>query len=279
MGELNEYQESRYLIFEPLGTGGSGDIFRAWDHKLGRMVALKRLKDNPGISTSIRHEAEVLASLDHPNIVSFLDCDSDEKGHFVVMELVYGRTLDEIVFEQPLSVAEFIPFMNQVCQGMATAHAFGLIHCDLKPGNIILESNQDGSFTAKILDFGLATFSISIKIPDSHLYQARIAHGTPLTMSPEQLRGEPMDARSDIYSLGCTFYFALSGRYAHQAENDRSIVENHLYSTPKAPHLVKSDIPEPLSLAIMRLLANDREERPQDAESARLLLEAAAHSL
>ena len=279
MGEMNENEEGRYLILEPLGTGGSGSIFRTWDHKLGRMVALKRLKDNPAIFTSIRDEAGVLASLDHPNIVSFLDYDCDEKGHFVVMELVYGRTLEETVFERPLSIAEFVPFMNQVCRGLAAAHAPGLVHCDLKPGNIMLQWNRDGSLTAKILDFGLATLSISIKFPDSHLCQERIVLGTPQTVSPEQLRGEPMDARSDIYSLGCTFYYALCGSYPHQAEDDLAIVESHLYNTPNPPHLAKTDIPEPLSLAIMRMLVKDPDERLQDAESARLLLEAAALTL
>ena len=274
MGEMNEQQEGRYLILEPLGEGGSGDIFRTWDLKMEQMVALKRIKDNPGILTSIREEAGILASLNHPNIVSFLDYDTDEKGQFVVMELVYGRTLEEWVFEQALSPAECIPIMTQVCQGLSAAHAVGLVHCDLKPGNIMIQSNEDGSVTAKILDFGLATMSVSVKLPESLLNQERTVVGTPHTMSPEQLRGEPMDTRSDVYSLGCTFYYALSGVYPHQAEDNLTIAQNHLYKKPKLLHLLNPEIPEPLSLAIMQMLAYEPAERPQDAESARLLLEA-----
>jgi len=279
MGEMNEHQEGRYLILEPLGEGGSGSIFRTWDLKLGRMVALKRIKNNPGIFTSIHGEADILASLNHPNIVSFLDYDWDEEGHFVVMELIYGRTLEEWGFEKPLSVAEFIPVMSQVCKGLAAAHGVGLVHCDLKPGNIMIQSNEDGSFTAKILDFGLATMSVSIKIPESLLTQERTALGTPHTMSPEQLRGEPMDTRSDIYSLGCTFYYALSGRYPHQAEDNLSIAQSHLYSTPQPLQAIRPDLPEPLSQAIMGMLAYDPDQRPQGAESARLILEAAVLNL
>lgn len=273
---MTEYEEEgrRYLILEPLGEGGSGDIFRTWDFKLGRMVALKRLKDNPGIFTSIRGEAGILASLSHPNIVTFLDFDTDEKGNFVVMELVYGQTLEE---RGRFTVQEFVPIMSQVCEGLAAAHAVGLIHCDLKPGNIMLEkSSEDGSLTAKILDFGLATISVSIKIPDSLLNQERLVHGTPHTMSPEQLRGETMDIRSDIYSLGCTFYYALSGVYPHRGEDTLSIAQSHLYLTPQTLHEVNPEVPEPLSQAIMQMLARDPDERPQDAQSARRLIEAAA---
>jgi serine/threonine-protein kinase len=273
-GEMSE--EGRYLILEPLGEGGSGSVFRTWDHKLNRMVALKRVKDNPGIFTSIRDEAGILASLDHPNIVTFLDYDQDENGHFVVMELVYGNTLEEWVFERPLSLAEFVPLMNQVCWGLSAAHELGLVHCDLKPGNIMLECQRDGSFTAKILDFGLATISVSVEIPETLASEGMVLHGTPQTMSPEQLRGLPMDARSDIYSLGCTFYYALSGCYPHSGEDANSVVQGHLYSTPQPLHLVRADIPEALSQVIMGMLAFDPEQRPQDVESVRVQLESAA---
>lgn len=242
------------------------------------MVALKRIRGDAGIYTSIRGEAGVLASLDHPNIVSFLDYDCDEEGHFVVMELLYGRTLEELVFEFPLTVSEFVPVMSQVCQGLAAAHALGLIHCDIKPGNIMIESDEEGSLKAKILDFGMATLCVNIKIPDAllteeQINQERTVFGTPHTMPPEQFRGEPLDARSDVYSLGCTFYYALSGGYPHQGEDALAIAQSHLYNTPQPLHLAEPSVPEPLSEAIMQMLAYDPDQRPQDAESARLLLE------
>ena len=278
MSELNELAGGRYLIQEPLGEGGSGSIFRAFDKQLGRGVALKRIKEDPLIATSIRDEAAILAALDHPNVVTVFDYGSDEGGQFVVMELLNGKTLEEMVHEKPLTVAEFLPIMNEICRGLAAAHAVGLVHCDLKPGNIMLQCHHDKTFTTKVLDFGLATASISTKIPDSAPRDGIVIQGSALTISPEQLNGHPMDIRSDIYSLGCTFYFALSGVYAHDADDVLSIAQSHLYNTPKPLHEANPEVPEAFSLAIMKMIEREPDHRPQDAEAVRVSLLEGAHA-
>lgn len=279
MSEINELAGGRYLIQEPLGEGGSGSIFKAWDQQLGRMVALKRIKENPSIEASIQHEAAVLAGLDHPNVVTVFDFGGDEYGHYVVMELLNGRTLEAIVQEQPLSVSKFIPLMNQICRGLAAAHSAGLVHCDLKPANIMMQLHRDGSYTTKILDFGLATTSVSTAGTGAGANgEGQTIQGSPLTIAPEQLMGFPADVRSDIYALGCTFYYALTGVYAHDADDVQTIVQNHLYSKVKPPHRINSDIPEPLSLALMKMLSREPDQRPQDAEKVRAALEGAARA-
>lgn len=262
----------RYVIQEPLGHGGSGAVFRALDQQLSREVAVKRIRDDADIEGSIRKEAGVLAALHHPNIVSIYDFASDEQGPFVVMELVEGRTLDDIVTEKPLSLRTFYELVDQICKGLGAAHSRGLVHHDIKPKNIMLQFHADNTFTVKILDFGLARMEMEMEEANE---DGTVA-GTPNTISPEQLLRQPSDVRSDIYSLGCVFYYALSGHYPHDAEEIEQIVQNHLngYITPL--HRVNPDIPEPISLAISRMVALDPNARPQTAQDVRNALWAAA---
>ena len=262
----------RYVIKEPLGHGGSGAVFRAIDQQLSREVAIKRIRDDADIEGSIRKEAGVLAALHHPNIVTIYDFASDEEGPFVVMELVEGRTLDDIVSEQPLSLRTFYELVDQICKGLSSAHSRGLVHCDLKPKNIMLQFHGDKTFTVKILDFGLARMEMELEEANE---DGTVA-GTPNTISPEQLMRQPSDVRSDIYSLGCVFYFALSGRYPHDAEEIQQIVQNHLDGFFTPLHRVNPDIPEPISLAISKMIAVDPNMRQQSAQEVRNSLWSAA---
>ncbi len=262
----------RYVIQEPLGHGGSGAVFRAFDEQLSREVAIKRIREDASIESSIRKEAGVLAALHHPNIVSIYDFAADEQGPFVVMELVEGRTLDDIVTEQPLSIRVFYELVDQICKGLGAAHSRGLVHHDIKPKNIMLQYHADNTFTVKILDFGLARMEMELEEQND---DGTVA-GTPNTISPEQLLRQPSDVRSDIYSLGCVFYFALSGRFPHDADDIQQIVQNHLngYITPL--HRVNPEVTEPISLAISKMIAVDPNLRPQSAQDVRNSLWAAA---
>ncbi len=252
--------ESRYIVQDAIGEGGSGSIFRAWDTQLGRYVAIKRIREDAKIAAKLEREAAILASLNHPNIVTIHDFDLDEHGPFVVMELVNGRTLEEIVEARPLRLPGFIELVNQVCRGLFAAHNQKLFHQDIKPGNLMVHLHDDKSFTVKILDFGLAALE--------ETNQDGVVLASPLTVSPEQLTHRPVDARSDIYSLGCVFYFALTGKYPHDGSVD-AIVQAHLHQTAVAPHLLRPDIPEALSAQILRMLARDPADRPQTAEHVR----------
>ena len=262
----------RYVIQEPLGHGGSGAVFRALDQQLSREVAIKRIREDADIESSIRKEAGVLAALHHPNIVSIYDFAADEEGPYVVMELVEGRTLDDLVSEHPLSLRTFYELVDQICKGLSAAHALGLVHCDLKPKNIMLQFHRDNTFTVKILDFGLARMEMEMEEANE---DGTVA-GTPNTISPEQLMRQPTDARSDIYSLGCVFYFALSGHYPHDAEEIQEIVDNHLNGRIIPLHRVNPDIPEPISVAISKMISLDPAARQQSAQEVRNSLWAAA---
>lgn len=262
----------RYVIQEPLGHGGSGAVYRALDQQLSREVAIKRIREDANVESSIRKEAGVLAALHHPNIVSIYDIASDDQGPFVVMELVEGRTLDDIVTESPLTLRTFYELVDQICKGLSSAHGRGLVHHDIKPKNIMLQFHADNTFTVKILDFGLARMEMETEEAND---DGTVA-GTPNTISPEQLLRQPSDVRSDIYSLGCVFYYALSGRYPHDAEEIQQIVNNHLNGFITPLHRVNPEIPEPISLAISKMVSLDPNMRPQTAQDVRNLLWAAA---
>ena len=262
----------RYLIQEPLGQGGSAAVFRALDQQLNREVAIKRIREDADIEASIRKEAGVLAALNHPNIVSIYDIAADEQGPFVVMELVEGRTLDDLVTEHPLSLRTFYELVDQICKGLSSAHARGLVHHDIKPKNIMLQFHADKTFTVKILDFGLARMEMEMEESNE---DGTVA-GTPNTISPEQLLRQPSDVRSDIYSLGCVFYYALSGHYPHDAEEIQQIVQNHLNGAIIPLHRINPEIPEPISLAISKMIQPDPNMRQQSAQEVRNLLWAAA---
>ncbi|HWB60523.1 MAG TPA: serine/threonine-protein kinase [Chthoniobacteraceae bacterium] len=262
----------RYVIQDPLGQGGSGAVFRALDQQLSREVAVKRIREDADIEGSIRKEAGILAALNHPNIVSIYDIAADEQGPFVVMELVEGRTLDDIVTEQPLNIRTFYELVDQVCKGLGAAHSRGLVHHDIKPKNIMLHFHADNTFTVKILDFGLARMEMEMEEAND---DGTVA-GTPNTISPEQLLRQPSDVRSDIYSLGCVFYFALTGRYPHDADEIQQIVQNHLNGNVVPLHRINPEITEPISRAISKMIAVDPNARPQSAQEVRNALWAAA---
>jgi len=259
--------ESRYIVQDAIGEGGSGSVFRAWDTQLGRYVAIKRIRKDATITAKLEKEAAILASLNHPNIVTIHDFDLDEQGPFVVMELVEGRTLDEIVEARPLRLPGFLELVNQVCRGLFAAHAQKLFHQDIKPGNLMVHFHDDKSFTVKILDFGLT--AVAGETEDG------IVLASIWTVSPEHLAHRPIDARSDIYSLGCVFYYALTGKYPHDGSVE-AIIMAHLQNDPVSPHLLRPDIPAALSAVVLKMLARDPADRPQTADDVRKEIVAAA---
>ncbi len=267
----------RYVVRERIGKGGMGQVFLAWDQNLSRAVAIKRIASggDAGVDEAIRREAGILAALHHPNIVTIHDFTADEQGPFVVMEHVAGRTLDDLVSAHPLEVPAFLEMVNQVCRGLSSAHAAGLLHLDLKPGNIMLQRHQDGSFTSKILDFGLARLN---QEPAREGAEPGVIFGSPYTISPEQLAREPVDVRTDIYSLGCVFYFALSGVNPFEAPSIREILQRHLQGGARPLHLVAPKVPQALSIVIARMIARQPADRPRTVEEARTQLLKAGRS-
>jgi len=208
----------RFEIRELIGSGGLGDVYRAWDHHLNRAVAIKRVRvqvvqNDRRLVEQTWREAMTTACLQHPNIVNIFDYGIDPQGAYVVMELIEGETLEDVLARGPLQFEDFLRFAQQSLEAIIAAHALGLIHRDLKPGNfMITRASPTAPFNVKILDFGLAKY-LDTPQPQSidHLNSLM---GSIHYMAPEQFQRLPIDHRTDLYSLGCIFYEAVTGHPA-----------------------------------------------------------------
>jgi pimeloyl-ACP methyl ester carboxylesterase/predicted Ser/Thr protein kinase len=254
---------NRYRIDAPLGEGGMGIVYRAYDTLLDRAVAIKSLSSHyttpEGLKRLLR-EAQAAAKLTHPGIVATYDVLEDGDGRFIVMELVEGKTLRELI---PLPWREANDVMRGVFEAIGFAHERGIIHRDLKPENIIVTA--DG--TAKIMDFGLARSE-----GGSRMTQTGMVVGTATYMAPEQaLRGKAVP-QSDLYALGCVFYELLTGQPPFPGEDPLAIITQHINMPPRTPRHTVPDLPPGLEALILKLLAKDPSERPRSGgEVARML--------
>ncbi len=263
----------RYLLQAHIGSGGLGDVYRAWDEQLGRPVALKRVRIIQGGQTERAileqtwREAMNTASLQHPNIVMILDYGLDPEGAYVVMELVEGETLEEVLARGPLQFVDFHRLAHQSLEAIVAAHAVGLIHRDLKPGNfMITRSPHAGYFNVKILDFGLAKYLDRPK-PQSmdHLNSLM---GSVHYMAPEQFQRLPLDQRTDLYSLGCIFYEAITGHSAFDGNNVSELIDAHLKSEPFSMKYLRQDLSPGLEKWVHRLLEKEPARRTGSAAEA-----------
>jgi eukaryotic-like serine/threonine-protein kinase len=248
----------RYQVIERIGRGAMGVVYRAQDSAMGRDVAVKVLtadiEDDPDIRTRFHREAQAAARLSHPNIITIFDVGEDiGQGEvdrfFIVMELLKGATLREFLKPGDVPIARKIDLMVQLCAGLGSAHNASIYHRDIKPGNIFVRS--DGIL--KILDFGVA------RLASSSVTAAGFIVGTPDYMSPEQARGENIDGRSDIFSLGGVFYFMLTGRKPFPATELPSLF-NQIQSEDPVPLLESEAAPE-LAAIVRKMLAKKADQR------------------
>jgi serine/threonine protein kinase len=264
----------RYRLQAHIGSGGLGDVYRAWDEKLDRPVALKRVRLQADGAQSDRtlleqtwREVMTTASLQHPSIVTILDYGIGGEGAYVVMELIEGETLEEVLARGPLQFVDFHRFAQQSLEAIVAAHAVGLIHRDLKPGNfMITRAAKAGLFNVKILDFGLAKYLDTPK-PQSmdHLNSLM---GSVHYMAPEQFQRLPLDQRTDLYSLGCIFYEAVTGHPAFDGENVAELIDAHLKNEPFSMKYLRQDLSLELERWIDRLLEKDPSHRTASAAAA-----------
>jgi eukaryotic-like serine/threonine-protein kinase len=263
-----------YEMLSPLGAGGMGEVFRARDTRLGRDVAIKilpeRFADNAQALARFEHEARAVAALSHPNVLAIHDFGHADGIVYAVTELLEGESLDRRLAREELTWKKALEIGAAVADGLASAHARGIVHRDLKPANIFL--TRDG--IVKILDFGLARAD-SLLSGDAGT-QAPTAAAVPSTepgtvlgtvgyMSPEQVRGEQADTRSDIFSLGCVLYEALTGRRAFQEKTGPETLAAILRDHPKEPSESGREIPLAASSVVMRCLEKNPEQRFQSA--------------
>jgi serine/threonine protein kinase len=262
--------QDRYEIKRKLGQGGLGAVFEGYDHQLQRKVAIKRLLTDEGSSQDqvddLMRECHSLSALSSPHVVSLFDIGQDGDGPFVVMELLEGETLETLISRAPLVEADFFSVAEQCLEGLLAAHDGHLLHRDIKPCNIMITWLPSGRMQLKLLDFGLAKFALEPSIQT-------IAHGNSLFgsiyfMAPEQFEQRPLDARTDLYSLGGVFYYALTGEYPFNGESVAQVMASHLQGFCKDLREYRPDLPETLCNWIMGLMARQPDDRPNSCEVA-----------
>jgi pimeloyl-ACP methyl ester carboxylesterase len=255
-----------YRLESRIGAGAMGEVYAAHDEKLDRRVAVKLLAKNlAGDGDRLRRfrqEAQAASSLNHPNIVVVHDVGEWEGRPFIVTELVEGLTLRERLREGPVPIRDAIEIALQVTGALAAAHARGLVHRDVKPENVMLR--PDGF--VKVLDFGLAKLA---RPESASLTQPGQVAGTPSYMSPEQARAEPVDARTDVFSVGAVLYELVTGRMAFAGESPAVIFAGILAGSPAVPSSLNPNVPLELERLIAKALEKDRELRFQSVADMR----------
>jgi eukaryotic-like serine/threonine-protein kinase len=252
-------QIGKYKILEKIGQGAASTVYKGFDADLGRHVAIKTMSAETGGDETLRkrfeREAQSAARLAHPHIITVYDFGQEQDKLYMAMELLEGVDLKQAIVEHRLNTLDQqLEVMEQICDGLAFAHANGIIHRDLKPANIRLLA--DGQ--VKIMDFGLA------RQAGSDMTRTGLVMGTPYYMSPEQMRGEHVDTRSDIFSLGCVFYELLTGTKPFDAESLHSVLYKVLKAEPRPVREVLPELPFVVGQVLERALAKDRNHRFAD---------------
>lgn len=259
----------RYEILAELGRGGMGRVYKAHDHDLGEDVAIKTVltssEGGVGDETRLLREVQICRRISHPNVVRVYDLGKFDRGLFVTMEYLEGVSLDEVIrTESPLPFARVRSLLSDAAAGLQEAHEQGIVHRDLKPGNLMVTGNR-----LKILDFGIA----SMRGLGARLTQVGMVLGSPMYMSPEQIRGRELDGRSDVYSLGLIAYTLIAGREPFEVNEPTVLVLQKLREDPPDVRTVRLETPEAWAAFLARLLARERADR---FASAREVLEALA---
>mgnify|MGYP001002545046 FL=1 len=285
-GQFPKVLAGRYEIREMIGRGGMAEVHLGYDRRLSRIIAIKLLRSDiagdPTFQARFRREAQSAAALNHPSIVSVYDSGEEQvttpngavrSVPYIVMEYVEGHTVREFLGEgEAVPIPEAVEIVTGVLDALEYSHRAGIIHRDIKPGNIMLTSTG----AVKVMDFGIAR---AVEDSAATVTQTHAVVGTAQYLSPEQARGEVVDARSDLYSTGCLLYELLTGKPPFTGDSAVAIAYQHVREIPRPPSAVAADVPESLDRVVLKALAKNRDDRYQDASHMRADLLAAARGL
>ncbi|GAA1768722.1 protein kinase domain-containing protein [Luedemannella helvata] len=260
---------SRYELRSALGRGGMAEVWSAYDRRLDREVAVKMMDPaglrDPSALTRFDREARIVARLSHPNIVAVHDVGADSGTPFLVMELVTGPSVADLLAAGPIEVPHAIDIATQICDALTAAHAAGIIHRDIKPANLLLTEHGQ----VKVCDFGIARITTADQV---HLTGSAQTVGTSAYMAPEQINGEPVDARTDLYALGCVLYAMLTGDPPFAGDNPFHVAVQHVRDTAPPPSSRRPGLTPAVDTLVAQLLAKQPTDRPATATQVRATL-------
>jgi serine/threonine protein kinase len=269
----------RYRVDELIGHGGMAKVYRGYDLTLGREVAIKVLDPDLARDTAFRNrfrlEAQAASRMSHPSIVRVFDAGDPSTGDsssneppYIVMELVKGTLLKDIISAGPVPVTDAVRYVDGILEALDYSHRAGVVHRDIKPGNVMVTDKGQ----VKVMDFGIAR---AVSDSSSTVAETTQIIGTAAYFSPEQAKGEPVDARADLYSTGVVLYELLTGRQPFRGESPVAVAYQHVSETPVPPTEVNEDAPRSLDPIVLRALAKDPYQRYPDAAHFRAALDAA----
>ncbi len=265
---LGKVVDGRYRVLDVIGRGGMGVVYRVEHLRMGKMAAMKvlhrDLAQDPDIVARFEREATAVSRLNHPHTVQVFDFGNAQGALYLIMELIRGQDLAHLLDRDgPMPWSRAAPLFVQICGALQEAHELGIIHRDLKPENVLITRTSRGHDYAKVLDFGLAKLDRAREAPPRRETERQAIVGTPYFMSPEQIRGDEVDARTDIYSLGALMFELLTGTHLYSGSTAVGVLTKHLTGEPDAPSMraPKMGIPPEVDHIVKKALARDPEAR------------------
>lgn len=277
MSDESRVLSGRYRVDDVIGRGGMATVYRGYDLTLGRTVAIKildkQLARDSVFRTRFRMEAQAASRMSNPTIVRVYDAGEDDAGDevtpYIVMELVSGQTLKQVIASGPVPVSDALRYVDGILEALEYSHRAGVIHRDIKPGNVMI--TEDGR--VKVMDFGIA---LAVSDSSSTVAETTSILGTAAYFSPEQAKGEPVDARTDLYSTGIVLYELLTGRQPFRGDTPVAVAYQHVSETPLPPSELVPSVPRALDAIVLRALAKDPFSRFPDASTFREAIAGAA---